>query len=218
MNKPNPFSPCGESTFSKVEGLVTQQPLFRPPSPMRLSRDKQRSPSGDFAEDSVRSADNSRNPLQPEPPDITAANAVSKEQGGPGVASYLCHPRTLFGTFSRERKYESNTEDKQQKVVHFSNVTGTCFSRGLPPSSPCGESTSLPEGGFPVFLCGCACCFSNPCGFSKGASFIALRREGCQPGSGLRRGGASAAPIQHLLPAFAFGEVPTGDPLPANAP
>ena len=62
-------------------------------------------------------------------------------------------------------------------------------------------------------LCGWASCFSNPFGFSKDASgFFRLRTE-VSDGEGPPR-----PPIQHLLPVFAYGEVPTGDTLPANAP
>ena len=100
---------------------------------MRLSLNKHGSPSGDFAEDSFRVSGNSKESFATEPPNKTAARATPKGTVGPGESPFLRFPRVLFGTFSRERKYQANTEDEEQK-------------KKLPQSA--NADSSLEEGAF----------------------------------------------------------------------
>ena len=78
----------------------------RPPSLQRLHRNLQKSPSGDFAEDSFRVKRKFK-----ESSATRAANLCSllpdrmEPRRGPGESPLLRFPRALFGTFSRERKY-----------------------------------------------------------------------------------------------------------------
>ena len=89
--RPNPPSPEGKAKY-------------RPLSPQRLHRDLQKTPCGDFAEDCVRSADNSSNPLQPEPPRM---QPPSRPHGTPtgvrGESPLLRFPPAAFRRFRRAK-------------------------------------------------------------------------------------------------------------------
>ena len=86
-------------------------------------------------------------------------------------------PRTLFGTFSWERKYEPDIEDKKQRKNQQTQKVVFLRAAGW--------------GKGDLFLCGCVGCFSNPEDSRKARAALGLRA---------RSRGFTPVPHQGLTP------------------
>ena len=121
-----------------------------PSTCMRLSRNKQRTDAALLQRIPSALAEIQRNPLQPEPPNKTAARTAAKEAGGPGE-SLVCDSPGRSLVLSRERESTSPATDELQKGRRASSVfplaresTFPRLGKGNPLSRL--AATALPEG------------------------------------------------------------------------
>ena len=123
----------------------------RSSKPVRLPLKSQRSPCGDFAMDSFRASGNSGNPLQPEPPNKTAARTAAMEQGVRGKRHFAFPPAALRARVDDPSTRESGSMLQLRPSLNKPHISQTNKSKYIIFIAAAQENASPTRLAFPLF-------------------------------------------------------------------